>query len=83
MPEAGAAGTGTEMGRMERDDGGQAAFRIADHLDQFMVVEIRFGPECRHAESPQNALMDGHDGGEYGAIDGVRTRDLRYHKPAL
>ena len=79
----GAGGTGPEMGRMERDDGGQAAFRIADHLDQFMVVEIRFGPECRHAASPQNALMDGHDGGEYGAIDGVRTRDLRYHKPAL
>ncbi len=52
VPEARAPGTGAEMRRMQRDNRGQPALGIAHHMNQFMVIEIRFGPESRHACAP-------------------------------
>ena len=49
---------------MQRDDRGQTALGVTHHLDQFMVVEIRFGPESRHACTSPKSLMDGQRKGQ-------------------
>ena len=82
MPEASSARAGAQMGGMKRNDGSQAALRVSHKLYQLVVVVIRFGPESRHSYAPARRFISCAKG-ENGAIEGSRTPDLRYHKPAL
>ena len=62
-----------------------ASGKFTEHFSAFGGEE-RFwlGPEGGHRHVPVSSAGSLDKGqGDDGAIDGVRTRDLRYHKPAL
>ena len=83
VPEPRAARCRTKMGGMDRDDRGQAARPVMHQLHAFMRVVIGLGPEGGHQLFPVCSAGNISKGGGDGAIEGARTPDLRYHKPAL
>ena len=75
VPETRAAGTRPEVSGMERDDRCQTAFRVTYNLYEFVVVEIRFGPECRHAPyAPREVLWTADSGRKWGDRRGSNPR---------
>ena len=65
MPEAGAAGGGAEMARMDRDDRPEAGIAVGDEVDELMRVEIGIIPERIHRGCRILCRREG------GAIDGT------------
>ena len=49
MPEAGAAGAGTQMGGMDGDHRLEAGLPVGDEMHELMLVEIRIIPKRVHS----------------------------------
>ena len=77
-----AAGGRPEVRGMDCDDRGQARLAVMHEFYKLVLVVIRLGPECHRARLC-NRLIRRQKSRESGAIEGSRTPDLRYHKPAL
>ena len=51
---------------MDRDDRGEARFAVMHQFDQFVLVEVRLGPECHRARLFNPLILAAEMAGKWG-----------------